>query len=50
VVYPDVASELANWIATGQQLSREELTAKLWNTAAVNTINSQLSTGLRTAI
>lgn len=40
VLYPDVASELANWIATGQQQSREELAATLWNTSAVNTLNT----------
>lgn len=28
--YPDVAAELARWIATGQRESREELAARLW--------------------
>jgi uncharacterized protein (TIGR00661 family) len=30
VVYPDVAAELARWIATGQKESREELAQQLW--------------------
>lgn len=33
--YPDVASALARWIATGQQESREELARRLWLTPAV---------------
>ncbi len=30
VIYPDVAAELARWIATGRKESREELAQQLW--------------------